>query len=142
MALNELYARRLATLVTLIEDAIERIERILTKQSALLDAGLPSVRLTHAQIDQAHQHLQVMRRHVRELADRFNVQRRTPEPQQVIAAELSSLWVMLENSLPEQMKGYGREFAPDDRKDWEQHVRALLQDTERIRQAALHSENP
>ncbi len=142
MALNEVHARRLATLVNLIEDAIERIERILAKQSALLEAGLPSVRLTQRQIYQAHQHLQVMRRHVRELADRFNVQRRAPEPQQVIAAELSSLWVMLEDSLPERMKGYGRELAPDDREEWGQHIRALLQDTERIRQAALHSENP
>jgi hypothetical protein len=37
----------------------------------------------------------------------------------VLAAELSNLWVVLENAMPKRMKGYGKEFDPTDKGDWE-----------------------
>ncbi len=137
MALDEQHARRLTTVLTLLESAIERMEATL-KRLDLRSSDRPELPgLSAGQIHQARHELRLMRRHVREIAERFGVHRQTPEPRQVIAAELSSLWVALENTLPERMKGYGREFAPEDRADWERLIRALLHDTERVRRGVL-----
>ena len=66
---------------------------------------------------------------------RFGVKRVGPGWRQKIAAELSTLWVVLENAMPKRMKGYGRDFNPQDRSDWEQLVRDLLRDIDKMREA-------
>lgn len=62
---------------------------------------------------------------------------RTREPKQMLAAELSTLWVVLENARPERMKGHGREFAPKYRIDWENLIQALMLEVEPIRGIVL-----
>jgi len=67
----------------------------------------------------------------------FSVQLHKPEPKQMLAAELSTLWVVLENARPERMKGYGREFSPHDGAAWENLIRALMHEIEGIRAIVL-----
>ena len=78
-----------------------------------------------------------MRRRLSEALERFSVPVIKPDPRQVLASELAALWVVIENAMPERMKGYGREFTPADRKRWEQLIRALLHDLEQLRENTL-----
>ena len=66
---------------------------------------------------------------------RFGVKRSRPGWRQKIAAELSTLWVVLENAMPHRLKGYGREFQPQDRSDWECLIRDLLRGIDEMREA-------
>ena len=84
-------------------------------------------------IERARQKMEEMRHKLRDALDHFSVRFMKPEPRQALAAELSTLWVVLENSLPERMKGYGKEFTPADRKNWEGLIRALLEDLNQLR---------
>jgi crotonobetainyl-CoA:carnitine CoA-transferase CaiB-like acyl-CoA transferase len=67
----------------------------------------------------------------------FSVQLQKPEPKQMLIAELSTLWVILENARPERMKGYGVEFAPHDKAQWENLIQTLVHETELIRSTVL-----
>ena len=53
----------------------------------------------------------------------------------MVAAELSRLWVVLENARPERMKGYGRKFSPEDKADWEKMIEGLMDEVKDIRRA-------
>jgi len=136
MALDELHERRLATLVSVFESALDRIESLLVAAEQGRDAGSgppPSV----ATIREIRSAADQIRSHLRAAALRFGLKRRRPAWDQRIAAEVATLWVVLENSLPKRMKGYGREFAPQDRHDWEKMIQQLLQDIEKMRGHAL-----
>jgi hypothetical protein len=60
----------------------------------------------------------------------------------MLVAELSTLWVILENARPERMTGYGRELTPADKADWENLIQALGQETELIRSMVLNYRSP
>jgi hypothetical protein len=137
MALDELHARRLAAVVSLVEDAVERIEMTLRALESPDSKQSGSASLSPAQIHQMRREMDFVRKRLAEITARFAVRRQKPEPRQMIAAELSSLWVILENALPERMKGYGKEFAPEDRGDWDRHIQSLIRDTDRMRRALL-----
>jgi len=70
----------------------------------------------------------------------FSIQLRKPEPRQILAAELSTLWVVLENARPERMKGYGREFSPADKADWESLIEGLISDIKEMRHLLVQRE--
>lgn len=132
MALDELHARRLATLISVFEDALDRIEHLgaAAEEQRQFEAGrspnsaqLSSLRALSARI----------RRRLRAAAARFGVRRVKPNWRQNLAAELSTLWVILENTRPERMKGYGREFTAQDRVDWESLVDDLMEAVEEMR---------
>jgi hypothetical protein len=55
----------------------------------------------------------------------------------MLIAELSTLWVVLENARPERMQGYGREFAPQDKAEWEDLIQALMHETDEMRGIVL-----
>ena len=78
-----------------------------------------------------------LRERLRQAVERFAIQRTKPDPHQVLAAELSALWVTLENAMPKRMRGYGRELAPEDKIDWERIVHGFLRDVDRIRRTVL-----
>ena len=79
-----------------------------------------------------------MRRVLDKAVERFDLRMSKPEPQQVLAAELSSLWVVLENALPKRLKGYGREWEPAEKADWEKTVQTLLHAVEELRAQLLN----
>ncbi|HEY6293221.1 MAG TPA: hypothetical protein VI455_16840 [Terriglobia bacterium] len=140
MALDELHERRLATLINVFEDALDRIELLLAtaERGQTADAGPPPSLATISEIRGAAAHT---RRHLQAATARFAIKRTRPGWNQRIAGELSTLWVVLENSLPRRMKGYGREFAPQDRDDWESMIQELLSDVEQMRGHALPTNN-
>lgn len=134
MALDELHERRLATVMNVFEDALGRIDLLLdgveqdgeTTGESLPDSGeVPNIRLAADRI----------RKRLQAAAERFEVKRSRPHWRQKLAAELSTLWVVLENAMPRRMKGYGREFSPQDRADWEALIRDLLHEVEHARRA-------
>jgi hypothetical protein len=134
MALDELHARRLATVMSVFEAALGRIELLTEGVEHRGEAGgasqpepseLRNLRLAAGR----------MRERLRAAAERFEVRTNRPHWRQQLAAELSTLWVVLENASPQRMKGYGREFATEDRADWEALIRDLLHEIEGMWQA-------
>ena len=129
MALDELHARRLATVASIFESALDRMELVLK----LLEQGNSNSPLTAEQIQQARDRMKAMRGMLQQALERFTVRLDKPEPRQILAAELSTLWVVLENARPERMKGYGRNFAPQDKADWTNLIESLLREVEALR---------
>jgi hypothetical protein len=134
MALDELHERRLATLINLFGDALDRIELVLAtaQEGRAGDAQPPP---THDEVNLIRATAANIRGRLEAAVLRFSVKRARPGWRQKIAAELSTLWVVLENAMPKRMRGYGRDFKPQDQSDWEHLIRDLLQDIDRMREA-------
>lgn len=133
MALDELHARRLGTVLVMLADALERMELLLGKLASRSGPDGLSV----PQIHQIRQTIGRLCRQMKVGAEHFGVRPQGPEPRQALAAELSALWVLLENALPKRLKGYGRALAPADKTDWEGLIGGLASDLERIRHIAF-----
>jgi len=131
MALDELHARRLATVASVFESALDRIELVLKSLESPYGDGPSPVQAEHMRL--AREKMQTIRTRLSASLDRFSIQVRKPEPRQILAAELSTLWVVLENARPERMKGYGREFSPVDKVDWEKLIEGLMSDIKKMR---------
>lgn len=134
MALDELHARRLATLLSLMESALDRIERALEGIERGGEAAA-AARLGAEQARGMRRSTEHLRRRLREASERFQIRPRKPTARQSLGAELASLRVILENARPQRMKGYGREFHPADRADWEAMIQDLLREVERLQDA-------
>jgi hypothetical protein len=136
MALDELHARRLATVGNLFDAALDRIELVLHSVEESPDGGEAS-RLSAEDTRFIRDRITAIRSRLHEGLQHFSIQLQKPEPKQVLIAELSTLWVILENARPERMKGYGRVFAPQDKAEWEKLIQALMHETELIRGTVL-----
>jgi hypothetical protein len=136
MALNELHARRLATIANLFDAALDRMERVLHSTEEGSDRGEAS-RLSVAQAQFIRDKMATIRSRLHEGLRHFAVRLQKPEPKQMLIAELSTLWVILENARPERMQGYGVDFDPQDKVEWENMIQALVQETELIRGTVL-----
>jgi len=120
----------------MFDAALDRMELILRSAEEGSDIGETS-RIPAEQARAARDKMAIIRIRLQEGLRHFSVQLQRPEPKQMLAAELSTLWVILENARPERMKGYGREFAPQDRAEWENLIQTLLHETEQIRGIVL-----
>jgi hypothetical protein len=138
MALDELHARRLATVASVFESALDRVELVLKSLESA--SGNEPSRLKTEQIRLAREKMETVRKRLSESMNRFSIQVRKPGPRQVLAAELSTLWVVLENARPERMKGYGREFSPADKADWENLIEGLMSDIKEMRRILVKGE--
>jgi len=139
MALDELHARRLATVISVFEGALERMDRLLRTLEAR--SGDEASDLKTEEICQAREKIAAVRKRLVALTKRFSIQIRKPGPRQVIAAELSRLWVVLENARPERIKGYGREFSPADRADWDKMIEGLISDVKEMRRTLIKKDS-
>jgi hypothetical protein len=126
MAPDELHARRLAALANVFEGALNRMEFV-------LDSLQPMGEGEREQIRQAREKMETARGRLSESLEHFSIRLHKPGPRQVLAAELSRLWVLLENARPERMKGYGREFSPADKTAWENLIEELMSDVKEVR---------
>jgi hypothetical protein len=126
MALDELHARRLATIANVFDDALDRMELVL---KSLQSAGEEE----REQTRQAREKMETVRSRLSESLKHFAIRLRKPGPRQVLAAELSRLWVVLENARPERMKGYGREFSATDKAAWDKLIEELMSDVKEMR---------
>jgi hypothetical protein len=136
MALDELHARRLATVGILFDTALDRMELVLRSAEGSAEQGEPS-RLSAEQARIIRDKMATIRSRLHAGLRHFSVRLQKPEPKQVLVAELSTLWVILENARPERMKGYAVEFTPPDRAEWENLIQALMHETELIRSTVL-----
>jgi hypothetical protein len=135
MALDELHARRLATVISVFESALDRLD-VLLKTLETGRGGEPSD-IKSEQVLRAREKMAAVRARLAASAERFSLRARKPRPKQVVAAELSRLWVVLENARPERMKGYGREFSPEDKADWDKMIEGLMSDIKEIRRTLI-----
>jgi len=126
MALDELHARRLATVISVFEGALDRLDMLL--ETLETGSGDERTEIRPEQIRGAREKMAAVRKRLAMSTKRFSIQVRKPGPRQVVAAELSRLWVVLENARPERMKGYGREFSPEDKTDWDKMIEGLMSD--------------
>ena len=126
MALDELHARRLATIANVFDGALDRMELVL---KSLQSAGEEE----REQTRQAREKMETVRSRLSESLKHFAIRLRKPGPRQVLAAELSRLWVVLENARPERMKGYGREFSATDKAAWDKLIEELMSDVKEMR---------
>ena len=112
---------------SILESALERMTLVLKSME-----NAPSA-LQDPQMQRARAKMVEMRNTLRQAMERFSVHLAKPDPRQVFAAELSTLWVVLENARPERMKGYGKELEPADRRSWEELIHKLLADLDELR---------
>ena len=131
MALDELHARRLVTVISVFESALDRLGLLLKSLETGSRDDPPDI--NPEQIHRVREKMSAVRARLAESAKRFSIQVRKPSPKQVVAAELSRLWVVLENARPERMKGYGREFSPEDKAGWDKMIEGLMSDIREIR---------
>jgi hypothetical protein len=136
MALDELHARRLATVGNLFDAALDRMELVLRSAEESAERGEASPVSTE-QSRFIREKMVLICGRLHEGLGHFSVRLQKPEPRQMLVAELSTRWVILENARPERMKGYGVEFAPQDKTEWESLIQALMDETELIRGAVL-----
>jgi len=136
MALDELYERRLVTVVAMVGDALGRIEHLLGSLKGGAAAKQGPNPFAAAQIHEIQARLEGIRGMLSEAVRVFRLKPQKPEPRQVLAAELAELWVILENAKPQRMKGYGRELTPADNAQWERVIQGLLSEVERVRAIA------
>ncbi|MGD0225992.1 MAG: hypothetical protein ABSF71_26980 [Terriglobia bacterium] len=136
MALDELHARRLATVGNLFDAALDRMEQVLHSAEQSTE-GREASAVSAEQARFIREKMAAIRGRLHEGLRHFSVRLQKPEPKQMLVAELSTLWVILENARPERMKGYGVEFAPQDKAEWENLIQALMHETELIRGTVL-----
>jgi hypothetical protein len=141
MALDELHARRLETVATVVEAALDRIELVLRGSEGVEGVSHLASRFTPEQARHMREVMARIRQRLAQAMQRFEVARRKPDPRRVLNAELSTLWVVLENALPKRLKGYGKEFAPGDKAEWEDLINSLLGELEQIRSVTRAKHN-
>lgn len=126
MKLHEYHSRSLEATLSRADEAIHRMERLLTnagqdgavrKIENTLSPELRGVLLT-----QLHT-LQVM---LAAMAESFSLQPHPLDIRRVLDAEISTLWVLFEDCRPARMKGYGQKFPPETRTALEETVEKLL----------------
>ena len=127
MKLHELHQRRLESTVQLVEASLARIE------SAVREPESPGIvhavenTLSVAQRQRILEEVRRFRAVLLEFSGAFELEKHSLDVRQILAAELSSLWVMLENCRPKRMKGYGVSFQPETRQLIEGKLEGLLE---------------
>jgi hypothetical protein len=133
IALHELHRRRLEATVQLVEESLERVERLIAERSG---GSLKAVQ--NPFLPEDRQHLLTAIHELRSKLASFVVacqlKRRSVDLRQILNSELISAWVMLENCRPKRMKGYGIEFAESSSKALDEGVESLLEQLDKLRQ--------
>jgi hypothetical protein len=162
MGLDELHARRLATVMTMVENSLDRIEMLVgSRPTGKAESGSACVagnsrelrserertavppsesasksQWSAEQVREIRQASARIRRRLLQAVERFSIRPHKPDPRQTLGAEMAALWVILENAWPKRMKGYGREFDPADKAAWEALVQDLLRQVEELQKVA------
>lgn len=111
MRLDDRHQRRLEATVQLLEESIARCRRWLT------GTGEGILRVVQTSIEPAERErflreLEQLHTALHRFAAQFELEPRPMNLAQLLNAEFSTAWVMLENCRPKRMKGYGVAFDP------------------------------
>ena len=129
MQLHEFHARSLESSVNLADEAARRMERL------LLDGGQeglvrPITDTLSAEVREKFlAQVRELRRMLVQLVGLFSLTEHPVDLRQVLAAEVSALWVIFEDSRPARMRGYGQEFSPEPKTALEDLVDRLAKHT-------------
>jgi hypothetical protein len=132
MKLNERHQRRLEATVQLLEESIARCQRWLA------GSGEGIVRVVRSSIEENERQrlataLDRFRASLKRFAAHFELEARPVDLAQVLNAEFSTAWVMLENCRPKRMKGYGVAFDPATAAELNNNIDRLLREVEALR---------
>lgn len=127
IALHELHQRRLDATVSLVEDGLDRMERLLLEGGRSGIVRTVKDTLSAEDRDDLLERVRKLRALLHAFAQEFSLAHKPMDIRQVLNAELSSAWVMLENCRPKRMKGYGVEFDPAARAALENSVQELIE---------------
>jgi hypothetical protein len=124
--LHEYHTRSLEATLSRADDAMNRMERLLLNSGQ--DGAVRKVEdtLSAEARETLLAQLRALRNLLAALAEAFSLQPHALDIRRVLDAELSTLWVLLEDCRPARMKGYGQQFAPEARTALEEHVEQLL----------------
>src|SRR6516164_7243999 len=129
MQLHEFHARSLESSVNLADEAARRMERL------LLDGGQeglvrPITDTLSAEVREKFlAQVRELRRMLVQLVGLFSLTEHPVDLRQVLAAEVSALWVIFEDSRPARMRAYGQEFSPEAKTALEDLVDRLAKHT-------------
>jgi hypothetical protein len=133
MKLHELHARKLEATVQLIEDGVSRSENLLRGAGQQGIVRAVESGLSEGERAELLEKLGEFHAALRRFAERFALERRPLDLRQVLNAEFSSAWVMLENCRPKRMKGYGVPFGEAERLALEESLEELLARVKELR---------
>lgn len=139
MKLHELHARSLESTMILADESVLRMLRLLR------DGGQQGIvrRVINTMSEGARRDLTdaigALARDFRSFAADFSLEQHDLDLRRVLDAELSSLWVDLQDCRPDRMKGYGQTFAPEAGALLENRIERLLARIEAIRTTLLKS---
>jgi hypothetical protein len=137
MKLHEFHARSLESSLILADESVLRIRRLLR------DGGQRGIirRITNSLSDEKRAELlasaEALHRTFTKFAEDFSLEPHPLDLRRVLDAELSSLWVDLQDCRPDRMKGYGQKFAPEAFERLETTIEALLAQIEEMRALLL-----
>lgn len=125
MKLDDRHQRRLEATVQLLEESVARCRRWLGGT----DEGI--LRVVHTSLDPAERErllgeLDRFHAALHRFAAQFQLEPRAMNLAQLLNAEFSTAWVMLENCRPKRMKGYGVVFDPGSAAKLDGEVEELL----------------
>jgi len=131
--LHEFHARLLESTLGLADGAIARMENLLAREEK--GGAVRTVNDTLAAETRSAllQKLRSLRNLMLEMASALSLAQSVLDIRQVLAAELSTLWVNFEDCRPAKMKGYGQPFEPEARATIEQHVERILNTIHELR---------
>jgi hypothetical protein len=129
MQLHEFHARSLESSIGIADEAARRMERLLLEggQEALVRPIVNS--LSAETREKLMAQVRELRAMLNEIVERFSLTAHPLDLRQVLAAEVSALWVIFEDCMPARMRGYGQEFSPDAKAALENLVDRLAKHT-------------
>jgi hypothetical protein len=130
MPLDEKIRRRLETSARLVEQRLLRIERLLAGAAAGENFRRVEGALAGDARARMHSQAEDFRKALAAFGERFSLRPQQAGLDRLLEAELSSIWVILENCYPRRMKGYGVAFDAETRATLDREIGALL---ERVR---------
>ncbi len=127
VALHELHQRRLKATVNLVECGLDRMDQLLAEGGRTGIVQTVEDTLSADDREFLLERIARLRSLLHAFAQQFSLPQQPMDIRQVLNAELSSAWVMLENCRPKRMKGYGVEFDPAARVALEDSVQELIE---------------
>ncbi|HTQ61897.1 MAG TPA: hypothetical protein VMI32_16865 [Candidatus Solibacter sp.] len=127
MKLHELHARRLEATLSRADEAIHRMESLLMNDEQ--DGAVRKIenKLSPKSRETLLAKLHTLKIMLAGMAESFSLQPHPLDTRRVLNAEISTLWVQLEDCRPRRMKGYGQQFSQQASAALEEAVEELLQ---------------
>ena len=133
MKLHEYHARSLEATLSRVDEALNRMERLLFAGGQEGVVRKIENTLSPASSEVLLAEVRSLRKMVASLAQIFSLESHPLDIRRVLDAEISTMWVLFENCRPERMKGYGQAFTKEAREALEKNVDTLLAQVLKLR---------